>query len=524
MAATPSVSSSATQDPAPPPSRRRAAMLVPILAVAVAQVALVFPSPTSGLIQSQFHATATELSWVSAIFFLPTSVLELTFGVAGDLFGRKRLLALGCFVMAVGDLVGAAAPNIGVLIAGQALAGVGAAAIFPTSLSMLVSLSADGKSRAYAFAQWTMGIAAGSSSGPVIAGAIGLSGSVRPAFAVVAAIGVVTGIITVLLAADSRSPQGRRLDLPGQAAIAIALTAILFAIIQGTTGPKPPPAALIALVAGIVFLVVFVIIEKRTAVPMLDLSVFRVPAFTGAALVAIVSMCGFLGGMYSVSMRVAVIQGQNSLITGLTTLIVNIIPFLLWPFAGRILYRVPARWLMSIGLVCLAAGQAWLSQVPVADTSLLSIAGPLLLFGIGFTSVVSTMSAATVNSVPARLVGVASGATNLVRDFGQAIGVAIIGAVAMAGATAQLPGLLAKAGLDPKSLAITTGISKAGGPIAVAHANIGPASAKTIPLARQALWHGFSTGLVVCAVLSVIALVIALITMRPASAAEPAQG
>lgn len=523
MAVTPPVRSAGTGSDALSPSRRRAAMLGPFAAVVVAQAALVFPSPTSGLIQVQFHATASQLTWVSAIFFLPASVLELTFGTVGDLFGRKRLLVAGCFIAAAGDLIGAVAPGIGTLLAGQVIAGIGAAAIFPTSLTMLAHLNPGGRERANAIAQWTMGVAVGAAGGPLLAGAIGLSGSVRPAFGVVAALGLIAGVIALVTAADSRSPEGRRLDLPGQVTVAVALTAILYGVIEGADLGWDSASVIAAFIVGVVSGAAFVVIESRTANPMLNLSVFRIPAFTGSALVALVSMCGFLGAVFTVSIRVAVIQGHDSWIAGLITLIVNAVPFCVWPVFGRILYRMPARWLMSLGLACLAAAQAWLSQVPITAASLWWLTGPLLLTGIGFNAVVSTMSAATVNAVPRRLLGMASGATNLVRDFGQAIGVAIVGAIAAAGADGRLPGLLARAGLDPKSLAIVTGIMRAGGPVAVAHANIGPASARTIPAAQQALWHGYSTGLLWCCGFSLLALVIALITMRPvASGPDPA--
>lgn len=516
MSATPSVHGIGTAERGT--ARRRAAMLGPFVAVVAAQVAMVFPAPTNGLIQAQLHTTASQLSWVSAIFFLPTAVLELSFGIAGDLFGRKRLLVAGCFVVAAGDLLGAVIPSIGALLAGQVIAGIGAAAVFPTSLTMMAQLNPGEKERAGAVAQWTMGIALGVAGGPLISGAIGLGGSYRPAFAAVTAIAVAAGVIAQLTAVDSSAPEGRRLDLPGQATVAVALAAILYGVIEGADLGWTSAPVIAAFAAGAVFLIAFVLVEDRAAVPMINLAVFKIPSFTGAALVAMVAMTGFLGTVFSVSIRVTVIQGQSSMIAGLVTLILNIVPFLTWPVFGRILYRVPPRVLMSVGLVCLAGGEIWASQVPLRDLSPLWLSGPLLLLGLGFNAVVATTSAAALDAVPPRLLGIASGATNLMRDFGQAIGVAIAGAIAAAVAGGQLPGLLARAGLNPRSLAIATGILHAGGPVAVAHASIGPASATTIPLAQQALWHGYSAGMAWCCVFSLIGLVIALITMRPAPA------
>lgn len=522
MAATAHTASSAGGTPISA-SARRAAMAAAFVAVVAAQVALVFPSPMNGLIREHFNASATQLSWVAAIFFLPTSVLELSFGILGETFGRKRLLVGGGIVLAVGDLIGALAPNIPTLLVGQVLAGIGAAAMFPASLSLIAHLTPAGRERAKGLSLWTMGLAVGASGGPLVAGWIGLSGSYRPAFAVVAALGLVSAIVSALFAVDTAVVRRRRLDLPGQITVAVALTALLYAVLQGSDEGYGSGTIIAAFVVGAVGLVLFAALELRSRAPMVELSIFKIPAVTGSALVALVAMCGFLGAIYTVSIRVAVIQGQNSLHAGLTTLILNIGSFLLWPLFARALHGVSPRLLMCGGLLLMAIGQFWFSQVPLSNTSLWGLTGPLILMGIAFNVVVATMSGATLAAVPASQLGVASGTTNLVRDFGQAMGVAIVGAIATAAATSKLGGVLPTLGLDPQSLGMSEGILHTDGSIGVMgaagapHSPLAPFAPKIIPAAQDALWHGYSLGLVWCGVFSLVAMVVAFATIRPAT-------
>jgi hypothetical protein len=325
----------------------------------------------------------------------------------------------------------------------------------------------------------------------------------------------IAGILCLVLAGDSRAAEGRRLDWGGQATIVIALVAILYAIIQAPNNGWTSATTLGVLAVGLVFLAIFAVVELRTAEPLLDLRLFRIPAFTGAALVALVAFCGFLAMVYSVSIRMAVIQGQSSLRVGIYTLLLNILPFALLPFFSRYLQKVDVRIVLGVGLAALAAGQFWLSQIPLANTGLGALTLPLMLCGFGFVTIIASVSGAAVNSVEIRQAGMASGAINMMRDLGQTLGIAIGGAVALSLAATNLTAQLAKSGLPPQAIGVVEGIAKAAGPIAVAHANLGPQiTPHSIPAAQAALWHGFSNGLVITGILSLVALVITVALVR----------
>jgi hypothetical protein len=320
----------------------------------------------------------------------------------------------------------------------------------------------------------------------------------------------VAGFVCLLFVGDSRAPQGRRLDWVGQATIIGALVAILYAIIQAPNNGWTSATTLGVLAVGVIFLVIFVFIELRHSEPLLDLRLFKIPAFTGAALVAMIALCGFLGMVYSVSIRMGVIQGQSSLRVGIYTLLLNILPFALMPVLPRVLYRFDVRVVLGTGLVFMAAGQFWLSQLPISATGLGTLTVPLMLCGFGFVLTVSSVSGAAVNSVEIRHAGMASSAINMTRDLGQTLGIAVGGAIALSAAAANLPAQLAKSGLPPQVIGMLNGIAAKAGPIAVAHADLGAQiTPHSIPAAQAALWHGFSLTLVITGILSLIALVIA---------------
>lgn len=522
-------SSVAMRPKAGAPSRQVVTTMVAcFVAVCFAQTALVVSSPIQGVIQTSLGASGTQLTWVSDAFMLPTVVLELTFGVLGDLFGRKQLLVIGSFLMTIGTGLTALTHAITPLFIGQAISGVGAAAVFPTSLALIAAATPDGRSRARGLVVWTMGMSVGASFGPLIGGWLGETGNYRPPFLFVAVGTLVAGVLGILLTADSKAPEGRRLDWAGQATIVIALIALLYAIIQAPNNGWTSPITLGVLAGAVVFLVLFVVIELHTDEPLLDLHLFKIPAFTGAALVALIAFCGFLAMVYSVSIRMAVIQNQTSLRVGIYTLLLNILPFALLPFFSRALIKFDIRIVLGVGLLALAAGQFWLSQIPISNTGLGTLTLPLMLCGYGFVTIIASVSGAAVNSVELHRAGMASGAINMVRDLGQTLGIAIGSAVALSLAATNVATQLTAAHLPAQLVGMAAGINKSAGAIALEHIPFGaphtpfaavPAAAGTViqHAAANALWHGFSTGLFITGILSLVAFVITLALVRNSS-------
>ncbi len=495
-------------------SLRRGTLVAGCLAVCVAQIGLAIPATLNGLFQSDLHPIGSQLTWISDAFLLPVTVLELTFGVLGDLFGRKRLLVGGALLLAIGELVAATSGGVYQLWVGQALAGLGAAALFPTSLAMIAAGTHTTRARAHGIAIWAASLSSGGFIAPVLGGVTGNYGSWRWAFVIVLVIAAASAGVSLLLAEDSSAPAGRSLDWGGQVTILVGLFALLYGVIQGQSDGWGAPSVIIAFVVAAVFLVLFVVAERRAASPMLRLDLFRNRAFTVASVIAVVGMFSFLGTAYATSIRLGPIQHQSPLRTSVAFILLNGITLVLEPVTSRLLARVNPRYLLSTGMLLMAAGDFVAAGIDVHDTALTSMILPLALVGIGFAFSISSVTATAVNTVPIHYAGMASASTSLLRDFGFTLGPAIVGAVALSRAATLFGGGLASSSLAPQVKAAASAVAGEGGPLAVNSVPPTSPPGQAASIAVNALGSGYSVGYVVCGVAALVSCLLALLALR----------
>ncbi len=432
---------------------RPGTLIAAVIAVCVAQMALAIPAVLNGLFQQDLGTSSAQLTWISDAFLVPVCVLELSFGVLGDLFGRKRLLVIGAVVLAVGESIAVLTPGTSlptstrmlVLWTGGALAGIGAAAIFPTSLAMVVAGTHTARDRARSVSIWAAALSIGNVASPILGGlaarrrfgADPLAGW-KWAILVVLALGVISAVVSIFAARDSSSPEGRSLDWPGQATIAVGLFALLYAVVQGPTSGWRNWQVLAGFTTAGVFLLLFVLVERRSEAPLLRLDFFHNRNFAVASVITIVGMFAFLGTAYSTSIRLSAIQGFSPLKTATAFVFLNGLALVELPVTIRLLERRSPKWPLCGGLVLMAVGAFWLAAVPAADLSLIPVIAPFVLVGLGFALALSALTAVAVNTPPTHLAGMASGTTNMLRDFGFTLGPAVIGAVALSQAAATI--------------------------------------------------------------------------------------
>lgn len=494
-------------------------------AVCLAQIGIATPATLNGLFQADLHPVGSQLTWISDAFLLPVAVLELTFGVLGDLFGRKRLLIAGAGLMAVGEAVAAAANGVHLLWTGQALAGLGAAALFPTSLAMFAAGTRTHDQRARVIAIWAALLSTGGFLAPLLGGITGTYGSWRWAFVVVAILAALSMLASLWLAGDSRAPEGRSLDVGGQIAIGLGLFALLYAVIQGPTDGWGAAGVVAAFAVAAVSLVVFVAVERRARSPLLRLDLFKNRGFAVASAVAVIGMFSFLGTCYTTSIRLGPIQHQSPIRTAVAFIMLNGLTLFLTPLTAWLLARIAPRWVLSGGFLLMAAGDFLAATVPVGDTSLGSLVVPLGLVGVGFSFAVSSITATAVNTVPVPLAGMASATTSLLRDFGFTLGPAVIGAVALSRAGSAFTSALAASSLPAQVKAAAGQVAAAGGPLAVNSVPPNSPPGRAAALAVDALGHGYAIGFVVCgaaALLSCLLTAAALRGARPGETVETA--
>ncbi|MDH6219610.1 MFS transporter [Streptomyces pseudovenezuelae] len=510
---------SPTPFPNNPVPLSRGTLMAVCLAICVAQIGIPLASPLIGEIQRDLGASATALAWIPAAFILPTAILELNFGVLGDLFGRKRLLVLGGLLITAGCLVVATATSMTQLIAGQVIAGLGAAAIFPTSLAVIVAGTREAVGRARALSYWALSLAFGAMIAPLISGFIAEHAHWGWAFVPLAVLGLVTAAVSRRWLVDSpRATAGRGLDGPGQLTIAVSLLALLYAVIEGASDGYSEPHIVLAFALSAASFIAFVAVERRSRAPMLRLDLFKTPAFAAAAAIGLLALFGFIGTAYALSIKLESVNHVSPLQAALPLALIQAVPLLLTPFLPKLLHHVHPRTLLVGGLLSLAAGELWMALLPGDATSLASMTGPILLMGVGFITMFSSLTAVAVGTVDIHYAGMASAVTSLVRETGQALGPAVMSAVALGTASGALADKLASSGLPPRALGVANAVNAEGGALAAANADLGSLSRTVAPLARQALESGLDLGMYICAGAALAGAVIAAVALRHSGA------
>ncbi|HTJ71408.1 MAG TPA: MFS transporter [Actinospica sp.] len=532
----------------------RGTLAAAAIAVCVAQVALAIPAVLNGLFQQDLGTSSAQLTWISDAFLVPVTLLELTFGVLGDLFGRKRLLVIGSLLLVVGQTISVLTPGAAsstgtrvlVLWSGQIISGIGAAAIFPTTLAMVAAGTHTARDRSRAISIWAAALSSGGFVSPVLGGwlaryAFGSDqyATWRWAFVAVLGLAAISTVVSLVWAKDSSAPEGRSLDWPGQVTIAVSLFALLYAVIQGPTSGWGSGGVIGGFILAVVFLALFIVVENRSAAPLLRLDLFRNRAFAVAAIATVIGMFAYLGTAYSTSIRLSAIQGFTPLKTALAFLMLNGMALILTPVVSRVLEHYNPKWTLGVGFALIGAGDLWLSGLSASNLSVAPVVVPLIVVGIGFAFALSAVTAVAVNTVPNHLAGMASGSTSLLRDFGFTLGPAVIGAIALSRAAAEISSkvssnqaLQSALAAFNKSAAAAPAAQKPALEAAVGAVNSGPLGANAVPgtvtlpsgqtvpfnplkdVAFHALDNAYSIGYVVCGVCALGAALLATLGLR----------
>ena len=508
--------------PSPPAARtslNRATIVAVGFAVCLAQIGLAVPATLNGTFQTVLHPTgASQLDWISDCTLLPIAALELTFGVLGDLFGRKRLLVSGALLLMIGEIISGTSTGVGQMYVGQFIAGLGSAALFPTTLAIIASGSHTHASRARMIALWAALLSTGNFIAPMLGGLTATYGSWRMAFWIIVILAAADAAFSYFFAADSRSPEGRSLDIPGQLTVGLALFALLYAVIEGPTAGWGSPVIIGSFVVAAVLLVAFVVIESRVPAPLLRMDLFRSRAFALASAVTVLGMFSFLGTAYSISIRMEVIQHQSAVRTAFAFILLSGLTIFLLPLTSFMMARYQPRWILGGGFLLMAVGQLLASDLAITQTSLPSLILPMGLVGVGFSFAVSSVTATVVNTVPSRLAGMAAATTSMVRDFGFAMGPALIGAIALSKAATKFHAALA----NDSSLSSIKAAAEGAGPIVTNSVPPSVPFSKAAPLAVKALDHGYSLGFLICGIAALVccAVTVALLGGKEEQEAE----
>jgi MFS family permease len=458
------------------PGSVRATFIAAYSAVALAQITNALPGALNGTFAVEFRTSGAGLTWIAGMFMMGIVVFELSWGLLGDLFGRKKLLYAGAAVSVAGSVLAALATTTEMMIAAQAVGGIGAGILFPISLSMIAAITPDHRARAKVIATWAGFLSLGAVISPVLAGLTAQAFTVagpaagspnvfsgwRVAYYIAAAIAVVVIIIAVR-AKDSAAAEGRKLDLPGQFTLALGLIAVLYATVTAVDAGFGSAGVIASYIVGGILLAAFVIIETRTEQPLIHLALFRNSAYSITGVVAVTGMFAFLAIAFSTSVAVGGLALAEAWKVGVLFIFIQGPAFAFIPVVGWLIHRVAPRWVLTAGFSFMAVSGFWLSTFALGTpesfggTPWTAFIPPLLLLGIGFALTVGSITAVAINTVPPQQIGMASATTNLLRDLGFALGPVIGSAIAFGvGATAfagPLAAILGGAGLPAEAVA-----------------------------------------------------------------------
>jgi EmrB/QacA subfamily drug resistance transporter len=374
-------------------------------------------------------ASSAQLQWIVASYTIVFAGLLLTAGSIGDRFGRRHALLAGLVAFLGGSVMAATAASTSALIAGRCVMGAGGALIMPTTLSILVNVFGDPRERAKAIAGWTAASGAGIAVGPIVGGALMRSFSWSSVFWINVPLLVVAFIGAVHFVPDSRDPHATRLDPVGAVLSIAAISTLVYAIIQAPERGWTSSASILNFAIGTAIAIVFVGWELRRDQPMLDMSLFRNRSFSAGSIALALLFFAMAGAVFLQAQYLQFILEYTPLVAG-CALVPAAIGMLLGTGAGAHLAEMHGgRIAVTAGTLIAAAGVA-VQAAFVDGGSYLPTGVGLLLFGLGAGVAMPAATEMIMATLPPARAGVGSAVNDTVREFGGALGVAVIGSVA----------------------------------------------------------------------------------------------
>jgi EmrB/QacA subfamily drug resistance transporter len=426
--------------PSPGPSDRRRLMLTAGLAVLGVFVTYVPITAVSAALATIGHATGastSDLQWVSDAYVIPMAAAVLSAGLFGDLYGRRRVflggMALTLIGAAVAGLSSAADPAtaIRMLWTGQAISGLGAGLLLPTTLALIATVVPNPKDRGKYIGIWATGLLLGLAAGPLLSGVILDHASYGWTFLPTVGLAAIAGAAALARLPESKAPEGRRLDWPGQITATIAIAASIYGVIEGGSQGWSAPLTIAGLCAGAAAFAAFLVAERRSASPLVNLTLFKSAAFTAAGFSALISLFSVVGVTFLLSLFLGYVQHLSALQIGERLLFVTAVAAAVNPVIGLVMHKVKVIYLLAAGLAVSAVAVFLLTGID-AQTSLAGLGWRLAVFGLSVAIMLTTVSVAAINAVPWQQAGMAAAANTALRQYGSALGPAILGVIFVA--------------------------------------------------------------------------------------------
>ena len=500
------------------PVRPLAVLAVSCLAVFTVNVDTSIVNVTLPTLARELDASTRDLQWIVDSYLLVFAGLVLAGGSLSDRFGRRALLVAGLAVFGLGNALAALTETPDALIAARALTGVGAAAVFPTTLSVLTQVFPERAARARAIGLWGASTGLAVAVGPISGGALLEQYWWGSTFLVKLPLAAVVLLLALLLVPESKDPAAPRVDLPGLVLSAVALAALVFTVIEAPEQGWASARTLVGFLLTAVLCAAFVRHEGRTPSPMLDLRVFADRRFTASSLAITVAFFALFGFVFLITQYFQFLRGYSPLETGLRILPVAL-SVVVGSLVGTLLVvRLGNRVVVTAGLLSLGVAFAWASTASTA-TSYVEIAAQMLFLGGGLGLTSAPATEAIMGAVHDDKAGIGSAVNDATREVGGTLGVAVVGSVFAS--LYALP-VTRTAGAVPPEAAETASESFFAALTVAGQLPDGPAAALRAA-AEQGFFDGLASGCLVSAGVSLAGALVVALTLpdRPGAAPSP---
>ena len=377
----------------------------------------------------EIHATTTELQWVVDAYNLVFAALILTFGSLSDRLGRKGMLLAGLAVLAVATFVGGLTTTPSQLIVARAVMGLGAAMVFPATLSLIVNVFTGRHERATAIGLWGASAGVAIALGPIVGGWLLERFSWASIFYFMSPIAVIVALMVVVTVPTSKDPEAPRVDLPGFGLSTAMMALLVFTLIEapnvGWTGTR----TLAGFAGSAVLLVAFILWERHTDTPMLDVRLFRNMRFTAASASVTISFFSLFGFIFLMTQYFQFLRGYDPLSTGVHLLPVAVSVAVGSVVGTRLAVRIGTKIIVTAGLLATAGFYGWVAATVSTTIPYTIIWMQMVVYGLGMGLTSAPATESIMGALSKNKAGVGSAVNDATRLLGGTLGVAIIGSV-----------------------------------------------------------------------------------------------
>ncbi|HEY5024665.1 MAG TPA: MFS transporter [Acidimicrobiales bacterium] len=495
------------------------ALLLPSFAINLDTTMVNVALPT---LVRELHASTSQLQWVVDAYNLVFAALLLTAGSLSDRLGRKGMLLSGLAVFGSASVIGGFTTSPAQLIAVRSVMGLGAAMVFPATLSLIANVFTERRERAAAIGLWGASAGVAIALGPIVGGWLLEHFSWGSIFVAMGPVAAVGALLAALSVPTSKDPDAARIDLPGLVLSTGAMAVLVFTVIEAPTYGWADARSTVGFVASAVLVAAFIAWERRVLQPMLDVRLFRNMRFSAASSSVTVAFFTLFGFIFLMTQYFQFIRGYGPLSTG-----VHLLPVALSVGVGSIVgtkvaVRVGTKLVVTTGLIAMTVFYIWVaaSLTTTIGYGVISIQMVLYGLGMGFTSAPATES--IMGAVSTRHAGIGSAVNDATRLLGGTLGVAVIGSVYAslynARLTAALPALPGRvSAVVHQSVGAAFTVSSQ-----MSAAGHGATGAAIHHAASQAFLHGLSIGCLVAGGVAVAGAVLAVAFLPAQPPSRPA--